>query len=138
MKIKGSVCGLMTGILLAILLAFTPTAALAQISFGVQIGGPPVTGPPPACQWGYYDYPPYACAPRTYWGPEYFYNGIFLGVGPWFGWGYHHGWGSHRFHGYYRWRGHEWGRSRWDRGRRGEWRNDHQRGEWQEHGHWRH
>ena len=32
-----------------------------------------------------------------YYGPGYFYNGIFLGMGPWGGWGYSHGWGGHRF-----------------------------------------
>jgi len=34
-----------------------------------------------------------------YYGPGYFYNGIFLGMGPWAGWGYGHGWGGHRFGG---------------------------------------
>ena len=32
-----------------------------------------------------------------YYGPGYFYNGIFLGMGPWGGWGYSHGWGERRF-----------------------------------------
>ena len=72
-------------------LAFIPTAK-AQISVGIDIGGPP-----PVCQWGYYDYAPYGCAPSGYYGPGYFYNGIFLGIGPWSNWGYAHGWGSHRF-----------------------------------------
>ena len=64
----------------------------AQIS--IQIGTPP-----PNCPYGYYNYAPYRCAPRGYWGSNYFYNGIFLGVGPWGGWGYEHGWGQHRFSG---------------------------------------
>ena len=51
----------------------------------------------PVCQYGYYDYQPYACAPYGFYGQGYFYNGIFLGMGPWAGWGYGHGWGSHRF-----------------------------------------
>ena len=51
----------------------------------------------PTCSYGYYDYAPYACAPSGFYGPGYFYNGIFLGMGPWAGWGYGHGWGSHRF-----------------------------------------
>ena len=72
-------------------LALAPPAH-AQISFGINIGGPP-----PICRWGYYEYPPYACAPYGFYGPGYFYNGIFLGVGPWAGWGYAHGWGRHRF-----------------------------------------
>ena len=54
-------------------------------------------GVPPSCAYGYYEYSPYACAPMGYYGPGYFYNGIFLGMGPWAGWGYGHGWGSHRF-----------------------------------------
>lgn len=69
-------------------------AANAQISIGIGVGGPP-----PACPYGYYDYAPYACAPMGYYGPGYFYNGIFLGVGPWYQWGYRHGWGNHRFAG---------------------------------------
>ncbi len=69
-------------------LALAP-AARAQIvvNIGVQ----------PSCAYGYYGYAPYACAPNGYYGPGYFYNGIFLGMGPWGGWGYSHGWGSHRF-----------------------------------------
>lgn len=65
----------------------------AQVSFHVQIGTPP-----PVCPYGYYDYSPYACAPAGFYGPGYFYNGIFLGVGPWAYWGYRHGWGPHRFY----------------------------------------
>jgi len=69
-------------------LAMAP-AARAQIvvNIGVQ----------PRCAYGYYGYAPYRCAPMGYYGPGYFYNGIFLGMGPWGGWGYSHGWGSHRF-----------------------------------------
>src|SRR6185312_7755827 len=66
--------------------------ANAQVSIGIDIGGPP-----PVCPYGYYDYAPYACAPVGFYGPGYFYNGIFLGVGPWYHWGYGHGWGRHRF-----------------------------------------
>jgi hypothetical protein len=54
---------------------------------------------PPMCSYGYYDYAPYACAPMGFYGPGYFYNGIFFGVGPWANWGYGHGWGGHRFSG---------------------------------------
>jgi hypothetical protein len=73
-------------------LAVVPTPrASAQVSFSINIGNPP------ACRWGYYDYPPYQCASYGYYGPGYFYNGIFLGVGPWHEWGYNHGWGGHRF-----------------------------------------
>jgi hypothetical protein len=69
-------------------LALVPKAN-AQVT--VNIGVPPV------CSYGYYNYAPYACAPVGFYGPGYFYNGIFLGMGPWAGWGYNHGWGSHRF-----------------------------------------
>jgi hypothetical protein len=64
-------------------------AARAQIVVGIGIQ--------PVCSYGYYGYAPYACAPMGYYGSGYFYNGIFLGMGPWGGWGYSHGWGSHRF-----------------------------------------
>jgi hypothetical protein len=69
-------------------LALVP-AARAQII--IEIGVPPV------CQWGYYETAPYGCAPQGFYGEDYFFNGIFLGVGPWAGWGYAHGWGEHRF-----------------------------------------
>ncbi|MGO9318672.1 MAG: hypothetical protein ACLPXT_00855 [Terracidiphilus sp.] len=70
-------------------LALVP-AVRAQIA--IEIGEPPV------CQWGYYEAPPYGCAPEGFYGQAYFYHGVFLGVGPWAGWGYAHGWGGHRFH----------------------------------------
>ena len=54
---------------------------------------------PPVCSYGYYEYSPYGCAPMGFYGPGYFYNGIFLGVGPWANWGYGHGWGDHHFSG---------------------------------------
>jgi hypothetical protein len=67
----------------------TATKANAQVVVGV--------GVPPVCAYGYYETPPYACAPVGFYGPGYFHNGIFLGVGPWAGWGYGHGWGGYRF-----------------------------------------
>lgn len=68
-------------------LALVPTAK-AQISISIY---------PPVCSHGYYEYAPYGCAPMGFYGPGYFYNGIFLGVGPWANWGYGHGWEGHRF-----------------------------------------
>jgi hypothetical protein len=69
--------------LLAVL--FLPAAySQAQVSFGVQIG--PSYGfynPPPVCEYGFYSYYPYDCAPYGYWGPSYFVDGVFIGVGPW-------------------------------------------------------
>lgn len=73
---------------LAIALLFAaPSAHAAQVSFGIQIGSPPV------CPYGYFDYAPYNCAPYGYYGPEWFNNGIFLGAGPWFH-------GPHHFYGH--------------------------------------
>lgn len=56
-----------------------PVAAPAQVSFGVNIGGPA-----PVCPYGYYGYAPYNCAPYGYYGPQWFNGGLFLGAGPWF------------------------------------------------------
>jgi len=75
-----------TTILLASL-ALAPSVS-AQIAISIN---------PPVCSYGYYEYAPYGCAPMGFYGPGYFYNGIFLGVGPWANWGYGHGWGGHRF-----------------------------------------
>ncbi len=61
--------------------------AQAQISFGVNIGVPPV------CPYGYFDYAPYDCAPYGYYGPDWFVGGVFLGAGPWFH-------GPHGFYGH--------------------------------------
>ena len=77
---------------LLVSLGLAPTAS-AQVSVGVGIGIQPV------CSYGYYNYAPYGCAPSGFYGPGYFYNGVFLGVGPWANWGYGHGWGEHRFNG---------------------------------------
>jgi hypothetical protein len=84
LKIFFSTTALLAGLALA-------PAAQAQIS--VNIGVQPV------CSYGYYGYAPYQCAPMGYYGSGYFYNGIFLGMGPWAGWGYGHGWGGHRLGG---------------------------------------
>jgi hypothetical protein len=58
--------------------AVAPQSAHAQVSIGVNIG------PEPVCPYGYYDYPPYSCAPYGYYGPEWFNGGVFIGAGPWF------------------------------------------------------
>jgi len=85
--------GLKTLISTTALLAGMALAPAAQAQIVVGIGIQPV------CSYGYYNYQPYACAPMGYYGSGYFYNGIFLGMGPWAGWGYSHGWGGHRFSG---------------------------------------
>jgi len=59
--------------------------AVAQVS--INIGAPPV------CPYGYYEVPPYNCAPDGFYGPEWFTNGVFIGAGPW----YH---GPERFYGH--------------------------------------
>jgi hypothetical protein len=64
--------------------AASPQKVQAQIA--VQIG------PPPECPYGYFDYPPFDCAPYGYYGPEWFSGGIFIGAGPWYH-GRDHFWG---------------------------------------------
>ena len=69
------------------------TTANAQIGIGVGIGiGPAVVAAPayygpPDCDWGYYAYYPYSCAPYGYYGADWFASGLFIGAGPWYGWG---------------------------------------------------
>jgi hypothetical protein len=77
---------------------FAAPAQPAHAQISVQIG------PAPVCPYGYFDYPPYDCAPYGYYGPEWFPNGAFLGAGPWYR-GPRHFWGHvdnryDRHHGY--------------------------------------
>ncbi len=66
-------------------LMLTASHANAQrVAIGVGIGGPGYYGVAPVCDYGYYNYYPYACAPYGYYGPEWFSGGIFIGAGPWF------------------------------------------------------
>jgi hypothetical protein len=58
--------------------AFTATSTPAHAQVNVEIGAAP------ECPYGYYDVPPYNCAPYGYYGPEWFNGGVFIGVGPWF------------------------------------------------------
>ena len=87
-------------ILFAMILAlpFAAVSANAQVAVGVGVGPEVVQAPvdygPPVCDWGYYSYYPYACAPYGYYGPNWFSGGIFIGAGPWYGWGWRHGWGG--------------------------------------------
>ena len=77
----------------------------AQVRVGIGVGvGPAVVAGPPVCSYGYYDYYPYTCAPYGYYGPDYFVDGVFVGVGPWYHWG-HPAWFWNR-PGYY---GRGWG-----------------------------
>ena len=72
---------------------FAASYSHAQVEVGIGVGGGygGYAYGPPVCTYGYYDYAPYACAPYGYWGPDYFVNGLFIGVGPWYGWGYGRG-----------------------------------------------
>jgi len=75
--------------------------AHAAVGVGIGIGiGPGYVGGPPVCEYGYYPYYPYACAPYGYYGPTWFVNGIFIGAGPWY-----HGWGRPFYPGYGYYRG---------------------------------
>ena len=93
----------------------------AQVRVGIGVGvGPAYVAGPPLCAYGYYDYYPYACAPYGYYGPDYFVDGVFVGIGPWYHWG-HPAWFWNRgiYHGR-DWDGDRWyGRRGWDRGDRG-------------------
>jgi hypothetical protein len=77
--------------LLSIFLLPSTAFSHAQVAFGVGVG-PGYVGPAPVCEYGYYGYAPYACAPYGYYGPDYFVGGVFIGAGPWFhgfrGYGY--------------------------------------------------
>ena len=57
---------------------FIATSHHAGAQVAVTIGEPPV------CPYGYYEAPPYNCAPDGYYGPEWFSGGIFIGAGPWY------------------------------------------------------
>jgi hypothetical protein len=59
-------------------ICFMLSAAKTQAQVTVNIG------PAPEGPYGYYDVPPYDCAPYGYYGPEWFTGGVFIGVGPWF------------------------------------------------------
>ena len=58
--------------------ALTIGCGPSRVAVGVGVGGAPV------CPYGYFETPPYACAPDGYYGPEWFSGGIFLGAGPWY------------------------------------------------------
>src|SRR5579871_4534202 len=77
------------------------TAPAAQAQVGINIGVAP------DCPYGYYDVPPYACAPAGYYGPEWFDGGVFIGAGPWFhGPQEFHGYVDNRFHPDHGFKGH--------------------------------
>jgi len=59
-------------------LGYPVPTAHSQIAVGIGIE-------PTMCQYGYYDYSPYSCAPEGFYGPEFFFGGHFRGAGPWEG-----------------------------------------------------
>ncbi len=73
--------------------------AQAQVRVGIGIGVGPGYGPP-VCEYGYYPYAPYDCAPYGYYGPTWFAGGVFIGAGPWY-----HGFGRPFYPGYGYYRG---------------------------------
>jgi hypothetical protein len=89
-KVPGPFQTLLVGAILATsLLALPQVAVAASPQVDVQLGGPRYAVEP-RCDYGYYDYEPYACAPIGFWGPEFFWGGHFRGVGPWAGRGRHY------------------------------------------------
>lgn len=57
---------------------FAAAGSHARAQVAVEIG------PAPVCPYGYYEVPPYNCAPDGYYGPEWFSGGVFIGAGPWY------------------------------------------------------
>src|ERR1700677_1055634 len=87
---RGFTLALLTAVAGIGLTAVAPKAE-AQVSVSVGVA--------PDCPYGYYDVAPYACAPAGYYGPEWFNDGVFIGVGPWFhGDSGFHGYVNNRFH----------------------------------------
>ena len=71
--------------LLAVCVIPAAIPSQAQVRVGVGIGYGPAYGyAAPVCDYGYYSYYPYACAPYGFYGPDWFSGGVFIGAGPWF------------------------------------------------------
>lgn len=78
-------------LIVLVVLALPAAYSQAQVSIRVHIG--PDYGlynAPPVCAYGFYPDYPFGCAPYGYWGPEWFANGVFIGVGPWYRFYYTH------------------------------------------------
>jgi uncharacterized membrane protein YgcG len=88
---------------LGICLVSASFAHAQRVVVGVGFGAPAYVGPAPVCDYGYFDYYPYACAPYGYYGPEWFNGGFFIGAGPWF----------HGFYGRPGFRGRDWDDRGW-------------------------
>lgn len=66
------------GMLMAGMVLLTAAGYSSPAQVSIDIGVEPV------CPYGYYEVPPYNCAPDGYYGPEWFTGGVFIGAGPWF------------------------------------------------------
>ena len=62
--------------LAALCLSVSPSKAAAQVTINIGVA--------PVCPYGYFNYPPYQCAPVGYYSPQWFASGVFIGAGPWF------------------------------------------------------
>lgn len=93
-------------LLAMLMMPFTYSQAQVRVGIGIGVAPAYVAGPP-VCAYGYYNYYPYSCAPYGYYGPDYFVDGVFIGVGPWYHWG-HPAWFWGRG-----WRGRDWDHDRW-------------------------
>ena len=62
--------------LVFLFLGASSNRAAAQVNISIGVA--------PVCPYGYFNYPPYQCAPFGYYGPQWFTGGIFIGAGPWF------------------------------------------------------
>jgi hypothetical protein len=70
-----------------ILTRFSIAAGLTIVPLTIGCGPTHVSvglGAAPVCPYGYYEAPPYNCAPDGYYGPEWFSGGVFIGAGPWY------------------------------------------------------
>lgn len=67
--------GLACATLVTAMVSWAPVAP-AQVAINIGVA--------PVCPYGYFDYPPYDCAPYGYYGPDWFVGGVFIGAGPWF------------------------------------------------------
>ena len=70
-----------TSILLAMLAV---GLSVFMVGCGHHFGVGVAVGAAPICPYGYYEAPPYSCAPDGYYGPEWFPGGAFIGAGPWY------------------------------------------------------
>jgi hypothetical protein len=90
--------------------AVSQARVFVSFGFGPVIAPVPIVYAAPYCDYGYYAYYPYACAPYGYYGDDWFVGGLFIGAGPWgYGWGtpfgyygYRAGYGYQPGRGYFR------------------------------------